>query len=535
MLAPNHPVGTDGDRRAGSLAPWVFLPYALHLIAWALGADILRLLAVVPDDAAYYLQIARNAAHGVGFTFDGIHATNGYQPLWQWLLVPVYAGVRGSPEGMFRLVLALQAALLAGALAWLFRTLRGRVNGLVLLPGAIIYGYLGLVMGVDGMETALLAAGLALLVAHALAAGVFRTPAGPPQWLWGFLLGGVMLARLDAVFLGVAVSAFMVLQAALDPPRRSDHMRRLARVVGGASVVVLPYLLGNWLKFGDAMPISARLKSCFPHLSPDGLAAVPRSHQVLVLVAATWLAATAIMIWRWRRRQAPPPADFDVAVAVLAGYVVLHSLHVTLFLKWAVFAWHFAGNWTFASLAFLALAQRLLPRLPGLCRRPTAYWPAIALLVLFAGWRVEHRQARTTSNWHTATWEAARWARASTTSDAVFAMKDAGMFGYFAERRTINLDGVVNDRSFQDTLRKRQLSAYLARNGVAYLVQHAFPDNPEVSAGRYTDFRMAYQSHLHGAWSDTLVLHRDDEVFRSRSYGAGADSTVLAVWRLTPR
>ena len=44
-------------------------------------------LRFVHDDAFYYFGVARRW-NRLGFpTFDGIEATNGYHPLWQWLLV----------------------------------------------------------------------------------------------------------------------------------------------------------------------------------------------------------------------------------------------------------------------------------------------------------------------------------------------------------------------------------------------------------------------------------------------------------------
>lgn len=42
------------------------------------------------DDGYYYLQIAFQVAQGKGLTFDGLHHTNGFQPLWQIILVPFW-------------------------------------------------------------------------------------------------------------------------------------------------------------------------------------------------------------------------------------------------------------------------------------------------------------------------------------------------------------------------------------------------------------------------------------------------------------
>src|SRR5262245_27151358 len=42
------------------------------------------------DDSFYAFEVARHIARGHGSTFDGVHPTNGYQPLYVLLLVPVY-------------------------------------------------------------------------------------------------------------------------------------------------------------------------------------------------------------------------------------------------------------------------------------------------------------------------------------------------------------------------------------------------------------------------------------------------------------
>ncbi len=48
------------------------------------------LLSSFDDDAFYYFKIASNIASGHGSTFNGIHQTNGYHPLWMALLTGVW-------------------------------------------------------------------------------------------------------------------------------------------------------------------------------------------------------------------------------------------------------------------------------------------------------------------------------------------------------------------------------------------------------------------------------------------------------------
>ena len=90
----------------------------------------------------------------------------------------------------------------------------------------------------------------------------------------------------------------------------------------------------------------------------------------------------------------------------------------------------------------------------------------------------------------------------------------------------------MNGLAYQRALRDRELGEYLAKLGVAYYVQHAFWNRPDIVAGAYEELRMSFRSHLHEADSDEIVVHRSDEVYRSRPYFDGPYETVFLVWKL---
>jgi hypothetical protein len=48
----------------------------------------------IRDDAYYYFKVAQNISEGHGSTFDGIHLTNGYHPLWLLVCIPIFALAR---------------------------------------------------------------------------------------------------------------------------------------------------------------------------------------------------------------------------------------------------------------------------------------------------------------------------------------------------------------------------------------------------------------------------------------------------------
>ncbi len=107
-----------GGRRDGAWFPSVLWGLAVGavLLGISLGhARLIRqpesvLLAYVPDDAFYYLEIARHLAAGEGSTFDGVNPTTGYHPGWMALLVPLARAVP-EPVLLVRAALALSFVL----------------------------------------------------------------------------------------------------------------------------------------------------------------------------------------------------------------------------------------------------------------------------------------------------------------------------------------------------------------------------------------------------------------------------------------
>lgn len=78
---------------------------------WSQRSDAAMLCSVL-DDGAYFAKLARNLVHGNGYSLDGIHATNGVQPLWAGVVVVLAWFVADD-------LLLLRAMVLVGGLCWL--------------------------------------------------------------------------------------------------------------------------------------------------------------------------------------------------------------------------------------------------------------------------------------------------------------------------------------------------------------------------------------------------------------------------------
>ncbi len=93
-------------RRSGDRVGWGIALFAFAIIARpALLLPDESLLTSFTDDTYDYLVVARHVAAGNGFTFDRLHATNGYQPLWLFLPVPLYVVLPGEFPSLRGLIL----------------------------------------------------------------------------------------------------------------------------------------------------------------------------------------------------------------------------------------------------------------------------------------------------------------------------------------------------------------------------------------------------------------------------------------------
>jgi len=213
----------------------------------------------VPDDAYLSLDIARNIAHGHGPLYAGEY-TNGFQPLYVLLMVPVYMVLtedRVAPVHVGLVMLSVADTL---ALWLLLRWISGW-NASTVTLSLVALGWICnpafIATAANGLETALasffLVAALRSLDTDVLS-GTGRTSAGRNVIL-GCTLGLAMLARIDNGFL-VPVVAGSVLAVHRHVLR--EALRSLAQIAAGWSVVYLPWLVYSYVYTGDLYPVSGK-------------------------------------------------------------------------------------------------------------------------------------------------------------------------------------------------------------------------------------------------------------------------------------
>lgn len=497
--------------------------YAVFYLYLAFGLSLDAIVNGLLDDSFYYLEVARHVSQGLGSTFDGVEPTNGYHPLWMWLLVPIYAMFgRMGDEAPIRAALILSGVLGVTSLA-LLRRIATRASG----EGAAIAALLLFAWPrFFGQTVNLLETGLVLALYLALLAILIE---GAPGWRKelsvGLLLGLACLARLDSVFLVGA----MVLAAIL-PWRgvgiaRSDRLWIRLRHLVLPALMLAPYLFWNLRTFGHLQPISGAMKSSFPHphWTLEAFRALPELIPALV-------SGMAIFALARRTRNAAIGA---LALFTLAA--LFHLVYTLAFMRWGVDRWHFV-LWIVTALAGWPILAAQMARAWRLAPRGLA--PLGVALGVLAAATVQVYSVRLREGRHLAACRAlAEDAGKRLAPGSVVAATDAGVFAYFSHLTTVNLDGLINNYRYRDALLAGRFHEYLAERRVGFILDQQHVDLPRVVAGDYDvrQLRMWYRPEARVVGE--LELRREDEVLRRvidsrvQAGSAGTRPNALIVWR----
>lgn len=216
----------------------------------------------IPDDAFYYYNTARIFAQTGYSSFDGIHFTNGYQPLWFLVGVPIFKLFPDGGEQPLRLLLFIQLGLSLASTIILIRSV-AKLFGII--PAAFA-GVLWVVVFqrtmLNGLETSLQMFLYALLfhrfTSKQPSANGLRTP--KEYFELGVLSGLAFLARVDLGFVVAAIVIHEIIDIARSREPPSKKVTYLSLVIAPTLVISGSYLLMNYLSTGSIMPVSGAAK-----------------------------------------------------------------------------------------------------------------------------------------------------------------------------------------------------------------------------------------------------------------------------------
>ncbi len=481
-----------------------FSPIALQFLSNSLIDLAVRY--VFYDDAFYYLKIADNLYSRGMSSFDGIHSTNGYHPLW--LVVLLLVRSLSNLELFPTLALVLQTLLFGSTgfllykLSCLLRETGSHSNPMPItfffIPSVIVVANpLLLLIVVNGLDTSL---SMFLLTGFFLSVFTihYSNEASPdkrescrihnkPLILLGLVTSAAtVLARLDYL-IPVLFSLGSLTIARSIKSRKVDRVF-LTMTISTVSVIVL-YMVINKLLFDTFMPVSRMVKqeglfhALFNlkwHGVDTAIASVfwPNAyfvwlgnHKFIVIGIALSCIALGFTYFTSKFRTANTILILQGWVHSI-GYLSLQSsgpgyyyIPIAISLLWSIY------------LIILAIRRVLKKSLLKIYD-----WAInVTLIVLVIsgglGFNFVLDTYRPKYEWRYDRFAAAEWISDNLSPDTRIGAWWAGTLGYTAKQPIINLDGLVNNIQFVSILKQCELGKYLIAERISYIADY-FPVSP---------------------------------------------------------
>lgn len=448
------------------------------------NAPMSALAAWLADDSFYYYQIARNIVLGNGATFDTLHWTNGWHPLYMLLCILVQALAGAGSEFAIRVQFVLNTLFYASAVSIVAFTLykrRGPAAGvLVLILGYSDLGFIG--QALSGVELSVVFLGLAIFLYFEI---LLFNAQRLTDWLArSILISVIVLSRLD---LGLFLLPFFVwygIEAVLVLPAMPLHkLKRLALVFLPFCVIMLCYMAFNVYVFQVPVPISGLVKrqwavqvfgsqqDSYVHyaLYKLKMLLVEQAAPILSLARISLFTRLTILVIfaygiasRWRdlfqSRTAVLKTERvkrdNIILALgwignlfLLGYYSFFQLDTRGWYWGSIYVWTYFTLGTFAGILYGLPTTSALPK----TIRLSALAALVFLCLLLPGlsiWESVDFHKKNYNPWDEFYFEAAMWMQNNLPPAETGAAWNAGMIGYFSGLRVTNLDGLANSKDF---------------------------------------------------------------------------------------
>ncbi len=465
-----------------------------------MAAPVETLVAYLPDDAFYYLGLAREHARSGLWSFDGgVSRATGFHLLWGYLLSGAHGLFSSGEEEFLRLGVALSFGIAAlGALVllgWMFR--KGRedmllVTAILLLSPNVLFN------AVSVTEWS-----IAVVSAIALTAAVrgVERPRSSHHIACAAVCGIIgSIARSDFGLL----PAILMIEAFVRARRNGD--RRIAysavaafagavagvglvlfhaRAISGSWVQASALIKSHWAAFA---PLGERLYNAamlFPALLGFSFPKQDLWWDLAALGLVTVLAAVALTRTPHAngRQKAPASPPWRTMALLLVLYMLFYTGNA------AIQPWYTVQ---LAVPAVLALTPAI-----ALFRRRHHTLAGIALLfVAVHHVSLIHPLDGSTAKWphQRAMLDAGRYLKADPPDDGRVGAWNAGIIGYFAGGAVVNLDGLVND-AVVPFVRNGRLGEYLEKENIRYIMDFDIMLNDPVKRkrGGYDNARFLHE------------------------------------------
>jgi len=453
------------------------------------------------DDFYYYLVLVRNSAAGLGPTFDGFELTNGFHPLYYFLLLPLAQLPSQTPAFLIKSALVLllifhnATGLVLGFGFW-----RLGQQGLGWLVALIwLLNPWTLAITLHGVEVPIATFLWAVIIFIVLDYRSRQRPLNlKTASILGLFLGLAILARTDSLFLlgAILVTEFFRSWPVSSQPsnQRSKALLTLSTLGGIAFLITLPWWWWNWQNFDMVMQVSGKAVFLGAHgfdwrrpavvLSQTGAFAFAYLGRILLYNLPAWL----LLAFGWWKRRRHAQQSPQLLLGPLLRELDFAWLAAALLALWYIgWLWH-VQNWYLLSTIFVVtMTIGLYLARSGQARTQTDIIQNAGLVILVNGLilvgiytTVGFGFPRLERGYYLAEWLNQHLeTRTAGSETRIIGAWNSGVIGYFSQNPVVNLDGVVNNSLYEYKVTHQatsvgQLMDYIRQRQITYITDYEF-------------------------------------------------------------
>lgn len=464
------------------------------------------------DDAFYSLNVSRHLAQGHGPTFDGVNRTNGFQPLYVFMMVPAYwiwPDNRVAPVYAALTILALAGTATGYFVFRIAKRHWGPAAGLFALTLFCFSPYV-IDNTLNGLETSI----AALLWMIILDLYLDRIKPGGADLKTrlglGALLAALVFTRIDGGILAVAIALDFVLRPREGSQPFARRLRLMAEISVAALILYSPWAIWNLAAFGSVMPISGEAVRFISQLFGDWEMAIRFPpfepghipgrfylgnfiYSLMSLCRGQIFFPATTVVFFLQRMTVYTKIHFisswPVAVSIIViGFVFIRSIEkrmdvifIAVALTLMAYSFYVFGHWFFyryfypMELCLLLLSacafEFFSKKVPAGIRKSSLAALIVAFLFIF-GRTGSVIYGYTTDDKIFTYHQIAKSLDKIIPEGARVGSFQAGTIGYFSNRTVINLDGVVNADALI-AMQEKKMMEYLQRERIEYVVDYA--------------------------------------------------------------
>lgn len=439
---------------------------------------------ILLDDAFIFFSISRNIALGNGITYNGVDPTNGFQPLWAFTLVPAFL-LTGNNYLAVNLALTIASIIGTLTIFLIYKIAQKKFNENIGLLSAAFWGLNPLIIfqTLDGGDIALYVFLILSTIFY------YISLKGKMKYknsiILGILLGLTILARMDGIFLAMAIILHIVWN---NKKNINIEIKKSITIIILTGLVLSPWFIWSYFTFGTIVQSSALTKyyvnhGIFPYFDlkepktiSDVVSMITESmirtvgsitHQLgivdfnlnfITIIISLFLLVTLL---------------FSLKAVKKMNVYILFSVLLTLF--YDLYLWGINIRYLTPVIPLLVILvsygfYNLVIKIKKSDNLVTAIF-VLFLLVLFNNGIKQWEQGY--SSWQVEMYDDALWIKNNTNPNDIIGSFNSGAYMFFSDRRVINLDGVVNFDALE-ALRNKSVINYMKSKNVTIWVDNVY-------------------------------------------------------------